>query len=359
MVVTPAEVSVTPTAPGSIIPMPTKTPISALQEFCAQRGMTPTYDLIANEGAVHEPVFVYRVVVGEIVAQGKGPSKKKAKHAAAQEALERIRQVVASAAGGQDMAVTEIFAKACKIEVPSTGLVTDPDDDDVPGNPVGGLQEFTQKKLLRPPIYEFISEQGPPHCREFVCIVHLGKLQDTGVGKSKKNAKRAAAYNMLKKLEMEAAKLEDGDAIGEEVDAEQIKTSYYSIMKEEKKKEAASQLTQISGGDLALQGLMGPTPGSAAIANKAKLAKGKKSSSAVTNFIQVLQTVAEAHGFEVTYVDLPEMSTCGRHQCIVQLSTMPVAVCHGLGATKDLAHMQAAQNAVSYLKTLCAVNSGA
>ena len=30
--------------------MPTKTPISVLQEFCAQRGMTPTYDLIANEG---------------------------------------------------------------------------------------------------------------------------------------------------------------------------------------------------------------------------------------------------------------------------------------------------------------------
>ena len=39
---------------------------------------------------------------------------------------------------GQDMAVTEIFAKACKIEVPTTGLVSDAsDDDDVPGNPVG------------------------------------------------------------------------------------------------------------------------------------------------------------------------------------------------------------------------------
>ena len=72
------------------------------KEFCAQRGMTPTYDLVANEGAVHEPVFVYRVVVGEIVATGKGPSKKKAKHVAAQEALERIRQVVASAAGDDD-----------------------------------------------------------------------------------------------------------------------------------------------------------------------------------------------------------------------------------------------------------------
>ena len=45
---------------------------------------------------------MYRVVVGEIVATGKGPSKKKAKHNAAQEALEKIREVVASAAG-QDM----------------------------------------------------------------------------------------------------------------------------------------------------------------------------------------------------------------------------------------------------------------
>ena len=52
--------------------------------------------------------------------------------------------------------------------------------------------------------------------REFVCIVHLGKLQDTGVGKSKKNAKRAAAFNMLKKLEQEAAKLDEADAAGQQ-----------------------------------------------------------------------------------------------------------------------------------------------
>ena len=39
---------------------------------------------------------------------------------------------------GQDMAVTEIFANACKIQVPATGLEGDAsDDDDVPGNPVG------------------------------------------------------------------------------------------------------------------------------------------------------------------------------------------------------------------------------
>jgi len=49
-----------------------KTPISFLQELCTKRGITPQYDLIANEGAVHEPTFIMRVTVGEITANGKG-----------------------------------------------------------------------------------------------------------------------------------------------------------------------------------------------------------------------------------------------------------------------------------------------
>lgn len=49
-----------------------KTPISFLQEICTKKGITPQYDLIANEGAVHEPTFVIRVSVGEVTATGKG-----------------------------------------------------------------------------------------------------------------------------------------------------------------------------------------------------------------------------------------------------------------------------------------------
>lgn len=48
---------------------PQKTPISMLQELCTKRGLTPKYDVVAVEGAVHEPTFVYRVQVGEMVAQ--------------------------------------------------------------------------------------------------------------------------------------------------------------------------------------------------------------------------------------------------------------------------------------------------
>lgn len=53
-------------------------------------------------------------------------------------------------------------------------------DADMQGNPIGELQEYTQKNLLRPPQYQFIGEQGPPHAREFVCTVKLAKLTETG-----------------------------------------------------------------------------------------------------------------------------------------------------------------------------------
>lgn len=53
-------------------------------------------------------------------------------------------------------------------------------DGEMQGNPIGELQEYTQKNLLKPPAYEFIGEEGPPHAREFVCTVKLAKLQETG-----------------------------------------------------------------------------------------------------------------------------------------------------------------------------------
>ena len=68
-----------------------KTPVSLLQELYVRRGITPKYDLVQIEGAVHEPTFKYRVTVGEFVATGSGQSKKKAKHSAAKAVLEKIR----------------------------------------------------------------------------------------------------------------------------------------------------------------------------------------------------------------------------------------------------------------------------
>ena len=77
---------------------------------------------------------------------------------------------------------------------------------------------MTQKKLWPPPVYEFTTEQGPPHAREFVCTIRLFNLQEQSVGKSKKLAKRNAAQVMLQLIkqgvaqpQVEADKEEEGD----------------------------------------------------------------------------------------------------------------------------------------------------
>lgn len=70
---------------------PGKTPISLLQEYGTRIGKTPVYDLLKAEGQAHQPNFTFRVAVGEINCTGQGPSKKAAKHKAAEAALKMLK----------------------------------------------------------------------------------------------------------------------------------------------------------------------------------------------------------------------------------------------------------------------------
>lgn len=70
------------------------------------------------------------------------------------------------------------------------------------------------------------------------------------------------------------------------------------------------------------------------------------------NCVQFLHAIAVENKFEVTYVDIEEITYSGRQQCLVQLSTLPVAVCHGSGNTSHEAQASAARNALEYLKIM-------
>lgn len=70
------------------------------------------------------------------------------------------------------------------------------------------------------------------------------------------------------------------------------------------------------------------------------------------NYVAFLHEIASEHQFEVTYVDIEEKTYSGRCQCLVQLSTLPVAVCQGSGATSKDAQTDAAKNALEYLKIM-------
>ena len=161
-----------------------KTPVSLLQELYVRKGITPKYDLVQIEGAVHEPTFKYRVSVGEVVATGCGASKKKAKHEAAKNILTKLKtaqergyfegQAASSQADGVEAnegsregvsgaltlrgpggVVKSASAVMKDVELPNldTDLMS-PYDDGISGNPVGELQEICMNRRMQPPVYE-------------------------------------------------------------------------------------------------------------------------------------------------------------------------------------------------------------
>ncbi|KAK2839823.1 hypothetical protein Q5P01_013563 [Channa striata] len=66
---------------------PGKTPIQILHEHGTKSGNLPVYLMEKAEGEAHQPSFVFRVTIGDVSCTGQGPSKKAAKHQAAEAAL--------------------------------------------------------------------------------------------------------------------------------------------------------------------------------------------------------------------------------------------------------------------------------
>lgn len=52
------------------------------------------------------------------------------------------------------------------------------------------------------------------------------------------------------------------------------------------------------------------------------------------------------------FVHSEERSLSGLYQCLVELSTQPITVCHGFASSLDAARASAAHNALQYLKIM-------
>lgn len=64
------------------------------------------------------------------------------------------------------------------------------------------LQELIQKKFKETPMYELVSEVGPPHNREFEVALRVNdKVVSRGLGKSKKQAEQEAARSFLEQAQ--------------------------------------------------------------------------------------------------------------------------------------------------------------
>ena len=335
-----------------------KTPVSLLQELYVKRGITPKYDLVQIEGAVHEPTFKYRVTVGDFVATGCGQSKKKAKHTAAKSMLDKIRRhaqqhlksVTAAGGGGEEGGV--VAKKLPIMDVPpDVTELASPYDDGIEGNPVGDLQEICMNRRMQPPVYEVSLEEGQPHERKFVIVCKVGKHAESGSGKSKKLAKRLSAHKMLQTLQNHPL---DGDGMGGP-EGEAASASILDIDEDDLVQGMAQQRAKevregkpFTNANLSLfYRNLKVAAGTALAAIQEKGADELKADGE-----RVLQEIATEQCFTVTYVDIEEKSTTDKFHTIVQISTVPVAVCYGVGDTEQESKADAAFNGCMYLKLM-------
>ncbi|XP_005188137.1 interferon-inducible double-stranded RNA-dependent protein kinase activator A homolog B isoform X1 [Musca domestica] len=322
-----------------------KTPVSLLQELLSRRGITPSYELVQIEGAIHEPTFRYRVSFNDkdvpFTAMGAGRSKKEAKHSAARALIDKLTGVQLPEA----QATTTNATTNATVGVDGNANVSGGGDaaDKIVGNPIGWLQEMCMSRRWPPPNYETETEVGLPHERLFTIACTILNFREVGKGKSKKIAKRMAAHKMWTRLqETPIENNQLAESMGTELGGD--KANYYGDLKDITVPTITSQHSaKVSQFHKTLKNSTGK-----------KLHKLQKTclKSPKIEYVKLLAEIAHENQFEVTYVDIEEKTFNDQYQCLVQLSTLPVGVCHGSGPTQADAQKMAAQNALEYLKIM-------
>nr|WCL52342.1 PDGF/VEGF receptor-like protein [Gryllodes sigillatus] len=167
--------------------MGSKTPVSILQEMMARQGNPPTYELIFDGSGTHTTVFKYRVTASNVTAIGVGRSKKEAKHEAARMALERL--------------ATHQIADVQPPGLPREPVeVVTPYKDQLKENAIGALLDMCTTNEIPMPEYYLIEEKGAPHEKIFTFVCSVSKQKEIGIGRTKKQAKQLAAFNMMNRL---------------------------------------------------------------------------------------------------------------------------------------------------------------
>ncbi|KAJ1159854.1 hypothetical protein NDU88_000358 [Pleurodeles waltl] len=329
---------------------PGKTPISLLQEYGTRLGKTPVYDLLKAEGQAHQPNFTFRVTVGDINCTGQGPSKKAAKHRAAEVALKQLRGASMLEALKEENSssvkeeplpqVTSAPEPAPKpsgappTRNPSAEMKPLPTAQHSECNPVGALQELVVQKGWRLPEYTVTQESGPAHRKEFTMTCRVERFVEIGSGTSKKLAKRNAAAKMLVRIH----NVPTGQRDGGEPETEEDQFSMVVNNKHDNVKGKSLCCTWDS-----LRNSVG---------EKILHLKNQPLGLLNSGFCNLLKELSEEQSFNISYLDIDERSLSGLYQCLVELSTQPTTVCHGSAASRDAARANAAHNALQYLKIM-------
>ncbi|XP_036153587.1 RISC-loading complex subunit TARBP2 isoform X3 [Myotis myotis] len=296
---------------------PGKTPISLLQEYGTRIGKTPVYDLLKAEGQAHQPNFTFRVTVGDT--------------SCTDSSLPEDGPVFTAAAAATPVP-SALPTRSPPMEVQPA---VSPQQSEC--NPVGALQELVVQKGWRLPEYTVTQESGPAHRKEFTMTCRVERFVEIGSGTSKKLAKRNAAAKML--LRVHTVPLDARDGTEAEPDDDHFSIGVGSRLDglrnrgpgctwDSLRNSVGEKILSLRSCSLGSLGALGPA------------------------CCSVLSELSEEQAFHVSYLDIEELSLSGLCQCLVELSTQPITVCHGSAATREAARGEAARRALQYLKIM-------
>ena len=183
-----------------------KSAVSMVHDLAHQNGWTVNWFEESETGPPHAKVFSMKVTMGPYEVSGSARSKKLAKQDAAQLLVGQVSgNEVADAMGlpgfsgnaGQSGNTSEVYGPQLPQTAAQKTVSAGPSGGD---NPISMLDHIVKKHKMGEPQYITINENGPLALQRFDIKVKLGDKEASGLGRSKKVAKRNAAQAMLDQL---------------------------------------------------------------------------------------------------------------------------------------------------------------
>ncbi|XP_071963984.1 double-stranded RNA-binding protein Staufen homolog 2-like isoform X2 [Antedon mediterranea] len=182
---------------------PGKSEISLVYELAHPHNLNVQFEVLDESGPAHMKKFRMKCTCGDFVCEGEGLSKKQAKHIAANAMLKKLCTLPR---------VTTLYRprprfpkKSKKTKSISKAAATSPELN-AALNPISRLVQILQKQEKKvEAMFSVIQEKKlPVRRREFTIQCMAGPHKCTGVGPTKKTAKKAAAEEMLRLMGYES-----------------------------------------------------------------------------------------------------------------------------------------------------------
>nr|XP_029709782.1 double-stranded RNA-binding protein Staufen homolog 2 [Aedes albopictus] len=177
-----------------------KSPISLVHEMALKRKLSVQFEVHGEKGPPHMKVFTTLCKVGSIVTEGEGNGKKLSKKRAAEKMLDELKKLPPASPEKNTRLLLKQKRKVPLPKKKTRNLIKEKDEgEDSSGavNPISRLMQIQQARKEKEPVYTLLEERGVARRREFIMEVSASGKSATGIGPTKKLAKKEAAENLL------------------------------------------------------------------------------------------------------------------------------------------------------------------